>query len=89
MKETIERLAQVVGFDLAGLITKQFNEKYEQKKYAGCICDDYFGYQKKRDAVFSRYVSRNFTAEKFNSNVIPPLTNQAFQVIDDGYERIK
>lgn len=86
MKESIEKLAQVVGFDLAGLITKQFNEKYERKKYAGCMCDDYFGYQKKREALFARYVSMNFTPEKFNSKVVPPLTNQSFQVIDDEYE---
>lgn len=86
MKETIERLAQIIGFDLAGLVTQQFKDKYEKKKYAGCICDDYFGYQKKRDEVFSRYVSRYFKKENINTNIIPPITNQTFQVIDDEYE---
>lgn len=84
MKETIEKLAQSVGFDIAGLITQQFKEKYEKKKYAGCINTDYFGYTNKRSAFFARYASRHLS--DINTNIIPPLTNQAFETFDDEWE---
>ena len=60
MKETIEQLAQVVGFDLAGLVTQQFKDKYEKKKYAGDMFEDYFTYDNKRTEFFKRYVSLYF-----------------------------
>lgn len=72
MKETIEILAQRIGFDLAGLVTQQFKEKYDAKLYAtneGC------------GEVFKRYVSRYFKEIPIPTNIIQgPVFDEEYEV---------